>query len=278
MKIFALGERRYKVIQNWPKDSPESCTQGATDVAVDRLGFVYLLRRADPFVVVFSPEGETADTWRNPEITDPHFIRISPKDHILIADRDGHRILEFDRSGKMLKCIGDPARPGALGKPFNHPTDVAENAEGKWFVTDGYGNTCVHRFSADGTWEKTWGSPGNGDLEFTTPHSIVLLENGTLLIADRENNVLKRFDQDGNFLGKIDGAGFWHPMKIAADSEGYLYVTDQKTRLTLLNKEGQMAGCCRTFGTYAHGAAVNAAGDVFLAEMGPDGLTKMERI
>src|SRR5437762_1814610 len=85
----------------------------------------------------------------------------------LMADRDGRQVLRFDTSGKLLQALGRRHWPN-LDAPFNHPTAAAQASDGEIYVADGYGNSSVHRFAADGTLLATWGGPGAGPGAFTT--------------------------------------------------------------------------------------------------------------
>ena len=50
-------------------------------------------------------------------------------------------------------------------------TNAAVGPDGDLFVSDGYGNARVHRFSADGELKASWGEPGSGPGKFDLPHS-----------------------------------------------------------------------------------------------------------
>ncbi|HIN72807.1 MAG TPA: 6-bladed beta-propeller, partial [Dehalococcoidia bacterium] len=103
-------------------------------------------------------------------------------------------------------------RPDHLGRPLRDKiTVLAEHlnavilavaANGDIFVADGYANCEVHRFSADGKHLKSWGSPGSGPGEFTLPHGAWVDSKGQVLIADRENNRIQVFSQDGDFISQ----------------------------------------------------------------------------
>ena len=89
------------------------------------------------------------------------------------------------------------------GDPFNRPTDILVHPESRdIFITDGYGNSRVHKYDSDGNHIKSWGSPGALDGQFSLPHNICLLGNDKLVVADRENFRIQVFSLDGEYLGQ----------------------------------------------------------------------------
>jgi peptidylglycine monooxygenase len=243
-----------------------------SQLAVDSEGRVYAYQRADPPVIVFEPTGDFRAAWGHGLIADAHGIFISADDRVYLVDRDAHQILIFTTEGERLGALGARNAP-RFQAPFNHPTDVAVAPDGEVYVSDGYGNSAVHRFSASGKHMTTWGRPGSGPGEFTTPHAIWVDRAERVLVADRENNRVQLFDRDGRFLEAW--GDFYHPMDIAEDDRGMILVTDQVPRLSMLSPAGELVGRCRAVWNGAHGISCNARGDIFLAEMRPNRVTKL---
>jgi hypothetical protein len=157
--------------------------------------------------------------------------------------------------------------------PFNHPTSACLDSEGNLHVTDGYGNSCLHRFDRDHRLVHTVGKPGKELGQFTTPHIVIQVRDGRLLVADRENNRLQFFSTDGQPLGEI--CDLYKPMSVAELPDGNLLATDHTPRLSLFSPDGSLLGRCRTFSTVAHGMCASADGHIYLAEMAPDMLTRL---
>ena len=86
------------------------------------------------------------------------------------------------------------------GPPFNRPTGVAIAPSGDLYVTDGYGNAKVHRFSADGSLIQSWGEPGIGPGQFNLPHDVWVAPDERVFVADRENDRIQIFGPTGMFL------------------------------------------------------------------------------
>lgn len=270
-----MGERRYRVEQDWCRPPAELAFAGLSQLAVDSRGRVYLYQRQDPPVLVFEPSGAFHKAWGQGRIADAHGICIAKDDRVFLVDRDAHEVLIFDPEGQQLGSLGTRHGP-RFQAPFNHPTDVAVAPDGEIFVSDGYGNSVVHRFSPDGELILTWGKPGTGPGEFSTPHAIWVDRRGHVLVADRENNRVQIFDREGLYLD--EWRDFYHPMDIYQDDRGMTFVTDQIPRLSMIDPEGRLVGRCRAVWTMAHGVWGNAEGDIFLAEMQPNRVTKLARL
>jgi sugar lactone lactonase YvrE len=84
--------------------------------------------------------------------------------------------------------------------PSTLPTDIAVAPSGEIFTSDGYGNSRIHKFSAAGEHLFSWGEPGTGPGEFNPPHGVWIDRRGRLLVADRQNDRVQVFDQQGIFL------------------------------------------------------------------------------
>lgn len=195
-QFVGLGPQRYRVDRPWGKLPPSLSYSGIADVTVMSSGKVAVLLRSDPAVLIFDPDGSLADQWSMPDIVAGHYIRASASGRLLLSDFDGHRIFVLNEDGRCERVLGERDRP-RFGEPFNHPADAAEAPDGEIFVADGYGNSCVHRFASDGTWLATWGRPGRGALEFSTPHAVAIDRAGRLLVGDRENNRVQIIDPPG---------------------------------------------------------------------------------
>ena len=215
----------------------------------------------------------TPGPWGAGQIIDGHGIFIGPGDIVWIADRDAHQILAFDTKGSLVQTVGERHRPH-FQRPFNHVTDIAVAPNGDLYACDGYGNSTVHHFAPDGTPKRTWGRPGTGPGEFTTPHAIWVDDRERVLVADRENDRVQVFDLDGEYLE--EWGDFYHPMDIFVDADGMIYVTDQIPRISQLASDGTLVGRCRPALYLPHGVYGDSRGNLYLAEVTPsDRVTKL---
>jgi peptidylamidoglycolate lyase len=108
--------------------------------------------------------------------------------------------MKFTRDGKLLFTLGVKGKAATDNKTFNRPTDIAFAKNGDFYVSDGYGNSRVVKFSKEGKYLLDWGKRGIGPGEFNTPHSVAVDSKGTVYVSDRENNRIQIFDPNGKFL------------------------------------------------------------------------------
>ncbi|WP_421996340.1 6-bladed beta-propeller [Reyranella sp.] len=271
-----LGDRRYAVHRKWARLPAGESFGFVSDLMVDADGRIHVAQRgSDRPILVFERDGKLAGTWGAGQLADPHYLNAAPDGSILVADRDAHQILRFDRAGTLLQGLGRRHFP-ALDAPFNHPTAAAQTPDGEIYVADGYGNSSVHRFAADGSLIATWGGHGDGPGAFTTPHAIWIDRYDRVLVGDRENNRIQVFDRKGAYL--TEWGDFYHPMQIWVDDRDMVFVTDQIPRISLLNAEGELVGRCRGAINGAHGLSGDAEGNLYLAELPPQEITKLERL
>ena len=153
---------------------------------------------------------------------------------------------------------------------FNLPTDVAFASNGDFYVTDGYGNTRVMKFSKEGKYLLEWGTRGSGRGEFQLPHNVVVDARQRVYVADRENRRIEVFDSQGKFLNEWANIGAISGLAITKDQKIW---AAGGSRVLLLSLEGQTLGSLAPAGRLpgqvnaAHGIAVSDSGDVYVAEL-----------
>ena len=263
---FAQG--RYSVDRSWGQLPAGQSLGLASTVAVGSDGAVYLAQRNGPPVLVFEPSGELRATWPMSLAIDPHGINVcrGTPDTIILVDRDAHVVLLCTPQGEIKATLGHRHRP-RFQAPFNHPTSAFVARDGEIYIADGYGNCAVHRFSASGEHLRTWGTPGDGPGQFTTPHSVWVDRRNRVLVADRENSRIQLFDRSGNYLEAW--TGFYKPMDISEDDAGRIYVSDQIPRVSQLDADGTLIGAARPVWNTPHGMACAPDGRIFFTEMAP---------
>ena len=272
-RIVGSGDNTYEVMRPFGKLPANMELGSVSDVAVDSADRVYFFQRKDPPVLVFAPDGELVSTWGGDAVSDAHGIYISPQDDVFLVDKDGHQVVKCTTDGEVLLRLGARDRP-AFQAPFNHPADAAVSSTGDIFVADGYGNSTVHRFTAEGKFVRSWGVPGAGPGQFTTPHGIWIDRDDRVLVCDRENNRIQIFSTEGDFI--TQWGDFYHPMDIFLDGEDMVYVTDQIPRLSVLTREGVLVARCLHRG---HGVWGDSRGNLYTAFPQPPGnpVTKLAR-
>jgi len=148
-------------------------------------------------------------------------VRIDNDDNIWTVDKGSNMVVRMDSAGRVVWVFGrktesvseasrpyehvDTPRPHQDGL-FREPTDVAFDSTGNIFITDGYINSRVAKFDANGDWEKSWGERGTGPGQFRLPHSIAIDKDDNLYVGDRSNARVQVFDTNGNYLREFSVA------------------------------------------------------------------------
>jgi DNA-binding beta-propeller fold protein YncE len=260
---------------------PAGVTLGrCSAVAVNSRGEIHLFHRGSHPILCFDAQGNYLRSWGDDVIHTAHGLRIDAKDNVWTTDIGNHRVCKFDSAGKLLMMLGT-GKAGAGHDEFNKPTDVAFGPRGEFYVSDGYGNTRVLKFSPSGALITSWGRPGKGPGEFNLPHSIVVDRQGRILVGDRENNRIQLFDDTGKFLDQWPG---FAPFGLALDKDGQLFVADGRAHKVLrLSDSGQVLEIWGQKGTAAgqfelpHMLACDASGNLLIAEVNGKRLQLLRR-
>lgn len=132
------------------------------------------------------------------------------------------------RARRKLALAALALLPACTGEPedFNKPTDIAFARNGDFYVSDGYGNSRVAKFSADGTFLLEWGSKGAGYGQLHTPHGITTDADDKVYVADRGNARIQVFDRDGRYLTEWKGRSIGRPWAVSFDGDAHIYVVD----------------------------------------------------
>ena len=199
--IHGTGEFRYRLVSDWAKLPDGWDLHEVAAVACDARDNVYVFSRSAHPVTVFDRDGKFLRSWGEGVFKRAHGLFIAPDDTIFCTDDGDHSVRRCTLDGKVLLTLGTPGKPVPYmsGGPFCQCTHTALAPNGDIYVSDGYGNARVHRFSADGRLIMSWGKTGVGPGEFNLPHNIVCDEDGWVYVADRENHRVQVFDGNGRF-------------------------------------------------------------------------------
>lgn len=204
-------------------DLPGFAMGAVSGVAVGRDGLLYVIQRgpdANP-ILVFDQHGKLLRSWGKGDFTLPHSLRIDHYGDIWALDAGSSRIIEYSPSGEKLLTIKVEPVPDT-GSPFRGVTDIAFAPDGSVFITDGYGNSRVLQYTAEGTKFKEWGSPGAGPGQFRLPHAIQVSTAGVIYVADRENGRIELFDLAGRYLRNFADVGRCYALRLEG---GILWAT-----------------------------------------------------
>jgi DNA-binding beta-propeller fold protein YncE len=150
---------------------------------------------------VLNRDGSFIKSWGEGVFKRAHGLHIDADDNLYCTDDGDHTVRKCTVDGKVLMTIGIPGRPAAFmsGEPFHRCTHTALSPKGEIYVSDGYGNACVHKFTPDGRLIKSWGESGTDPGQFNLVHNIVTDADGWVYVADRENHRVQVFDGNGKY-------------------------------------------------------------------------------
>lgn len=269
-------ELPHHLVPNWAQ-LPRGWNFGeCSGVAIDRDDNVWVFNRGAHPVIQFDQSGKLLQAWTEVPVTAAHGLRVDRDGNVWTVDVAAHRVLKFTPSGHLLMMIGQVGgSPGTndTRDGFNRPTNLAFAPNGDFFVSDGYANSRVVRYNKDGEHITHWGRKGTGDGEFNLVHDVALDSQGRVYVADRNNQRVQIFDQNGKFLGKWTDVGEPWGLDYVA-RENALYMCDgANNRIVKLNLDGQILGVLSSYGKvqgkldFPHSIAVDSTGAIYVAEI-----------
>lgn len=271
----------------------------------ERCGVNSCVERQDLTVVFrFDLDGNRMQAFGDHTFAWPHGMFVDPEGNVWIADAAGiggdlptdlgHVIYKFSPDGRLLMTLGRKGVAGDGPDTFRQPSDVLVAPDGSIFVADGHGaggNNRIVKFTAEGRFVKQWGETGEADGQFQDPHALAMDSQGRLFVGDRANSRIQIFDQEGNHIATWKQFG--RPSGLFIDANDVLYATDSEsnTRRNPGVKRGIYIGSARTgqvtafipdpesdpdnsATSGAEGVAVDALGNVYGAEVGPQTVRK----
>ena len=291
-----------------------SCVNSNLDVVLKFDASGKLLKSFGGGLMIF-PHGMHVDRDGNVWVTDgqdnlPRRAPGTPADTPLPprpAKLVGHQVYKFSPEGKLLLTLGKQGgnQPGETADPasFYQPNDVITLANGDILVAEGHSDapttsTRIVRFNRDGKYLGQFGKYGSGPGEFIQPHALAMDSQGRLFVADRSNNRVQILTTDGKYL--TDWKHFSRPSGLFIDRKDMLYVADSESgsvapqqaalrrgirigtakdrKLLFFIPDPDRRNSPEVRGTLAaEGVAVDAAGNVYGAEVGPRGVKKYVR-
>jgi len=220
-------EIRYHSVPDFLKLPPDLYLGEATGVAVNSKGHIFVFSRGNTTgpayaasaaqLLEFAPDGKflreighNLYAW-----SFAHTVKVDKDDNIWVTDKGSDMVIKFNPEGRVAMVFGRKQEASEEGteplkhvKPplppvdgmFRQVTDVAWDAAGNTYISDGYVNSRIAKIDKDGNWLKSWGEPGDQPGQFNTPHSIAVDAQGNVYVADRANRRIQVFDGDGKFL------------------------------------------------------------------------------
>src|SRR2546423_1459210 len=205
----------FELVPDW-EQLPSGWSHGdVAGVATDSQDRVFVFNRSEHPVIIYDRDGRFVSSWGEGVFTRPHGITIH-RDVVYCADDTDHTVRALTLEGKLLWTLGTANQPSDTGYspegrsnllsikrgagPFNRPTRLAVAPNGELYVSDGYGNARIHRFSPKGELIQSWVEPGSEPGQFNLPHSVWVHTDGRVFVCDRENDRVQIFTPDGEVL------------------------------------------------------------------------------
>ena len=304
------GDFAYCVEPNWQTMPPGYEWREVAAVTVDGNDNVYVFNRGEHPMMVFDKDGNFVKSWGEGVFSRAHGVSLGPDNTLYCSDDGDHTVRQCTLDGEVLMTIGVPGQPAPLfsGDPFNRCTHTALDPKtGDIYVSDGYGNSRVHKYSPDGKLLFSWGAPGTDPGEFSIAHNIVTDADGYVYVADRENHRIQIFDANGKF--EEQWPNVHRPCGLYISPEQHIYVGElgwgmgvQRNvpnigpRVSVLDRRGNtLARLGNGYGTDVgqfispHGIAVDSAKNIYVGEVShtnisnsgetpPDDLRTLQRL
>jgi len=200
--VLGTDGYRYQVAEDWAK-LPDGWKWDAdvAAVGVDAHDNVYAFSRGAHPMIVFDRNGNFLRSWGEGVFIRPHGVHMAPDGTVFLTDDGDHTVRQCTLEGRVLLTLGIPGKPAPYmsGEPFHRCTHTALSPQGDIYVSDGYGNSRVHKYSPDGKLLFSWGEPGTDPGQFNIAHNICCDPDGWVYVADRENHRIQVFDGNGKY-------------------------------------------------------------------------------
>jgi len=293
-------ETKYELVSGWPDLSKGYKIGQPTGIGIDKNDHIFVFHRAGrkwstPFpdsaisqntvLELDNSLGKILHSWGANYFIMPHGLTVDKQNNIWLTDVGLNQIFKFSHDGKLLMKLGVAKVPGNDSLHFNLPTDIAVADDGTFYVSDGYGNSRVVKFSSKGKYIQAWGKFGNKPGEFIIPHAIAIDKNNTIYVADRQNNRIQLFDGAGNFLKELkNDAQVQQLPSIAIDKMNHLFAIDYDPTIQLdstakgstifesdasqhpMNHFGVDGSVNRT-GSWLHDIAIDSKGNIYAGDI-----------
>ena len=301
---------KYQLVKDWPQLPGDFILGNPTGIGIDTSQNIFIFQRAARTWPLLSqmpeshiPEktilmldrqtGKILNSWGDSLFIMPHGLTVDKSNNLWVTDVGLQQIFKFSHEGKLLMKLGEARVAGSDPAHFNRPTDVAVADDGSFYVSDGYRNSRVVKFSALGKYLLEWGTKGSKTGEFDLPHSICLDDKGNVYVADRENSRIQIFNSNGKFLKELKNDSFGKIYAVTFDTiKKNLIAVDYVTNLfsakgsdiIIFDTTGNLLFRFGRSGTYGgpvcryHDVAIDYEGNIYVGDILGNRIQKFEKI
>lgn len=292
---------KYELVNDWPQLPEGYVLSQPGGIGIDTSQNVFVFHRpgrrwklldenfpdslisANTILMLDRQTGKILNSWGANLFIMPHGLTVDKDNNVWVTDVGLHQVFKFSHEGKLLMKLGEAKIPGNDSLHFNRPTDVAVAADGSFYVSDGYRNSRVVKFSGSGKYLFEWGKKGSKPGEFNIPHAIDLDAKGNVYVADRQNNRIQEFDANGKFLKEWKNRSFANLYSVTINkinqhvlAVDYLIIMDtiiKGSNILEFNAEGNLIGLFGRSGSYNgplcryHDICVDNEGNIYVGDI-----------
>jgi tripartite motif-containing protein 2/3/tripartite motif-containing protein 71 len=218
-------------------------------------------------ISIFNPKGEEIKSFGSQgsghgQFNNPEGVAVDDSDNILVADYENNRIQKFTSCGKFITAVKSKS-----------PVGIAVHPQSQNVYVVSYSDRCIQILNPDLTFSSSFGSPGSGDGQFSSPYDVAFDSTGNVYVVNFFQDYIQVFTAKGQFLRKFGRPGSPQLTSICIDSEDVVYVAENINHcVSVFNCEGQFL---TSFGSQGAGSghfdrprgiAVTKNGVVYVAD------------
>ena len=248
-----------------------------------------------------------------------HSVRFDKYDNLWTVDKATNSVIKFNPAGYVTLNLGrrhegydsfpghyeraTAATARAADAMFDGPTDIGWDAQDNIYVSEGYVNNRVTKFTKSGDWIKAWGQFGEGGARanenpgnFRNVHTMQVDRQGNVYAGDRAGRRIHVFNSDGQFLrflhlnvpydktrhpalgnlpmNRPDETSPWTMCITTTPGTQYLFAMDSEPgRLYKMTLDGKILGVWGESGrgpgqfNWPHGLACPSENELYVADM-----------
>ena len=261
--LTGSGSHTYHWIEDWAQlPSPDVAASGWAHpgMACTPDGLIVTCHPALPLLLFFHPSGTLVRSARL-EATEAHGIaahgssvwvadngakRLPGPGYQAHAAPGGGQVLELTPDGALVRRFGAPDLSAYQEGKFS-PTSAAVTDDGEIWIADGYGQSLLHRYRADGTYVQSLSGEESDAGRLKTPHALWIDRRKAepeLYVGDRSNARIVVYDLDGRFkrtIGPEVNGGALHTPTAFGGHGDLLFVCEfRAARITVMDADDRI--------------------------------------